>query len=278
MKLIADSGSTKVDWRAVASDGTVVAIATEGINPVFQPHEQIVRILRENIFPVTDAEVSEVFFYGAGVIGGESVAKLERAFSEVFSAPVCHFESDVLGAARALCGNDPGIACILGTGSNTCFYDGKNIAKNVKACGFILGDEGSGAVIGKRFVADYLKGLLPEHISSEFFRRYGLDYAAVVEKVYRSPLPSRFLASFSPFINEFRDDPHVASLLKDCFTDFFKRNIWQYDYKNYKVNFVGSVAFYYSDILALAAKECGVKIGMIMKNPIEGLVEYHKQA
>ncbi len=276
MRLIADSGSTKVDWRAIASDGTVVSVSTEGINPVFQSEDHIVEILQKFLFPVLGAEVREIFFYGAGVISEATCNVLERAFKRVFSNPECSFASDVLGAARALCGDNPGIACIMGTGSNTCFYDGKDIVKNVKACGFILGDEGSGGVLGKNFIADYLKGLLPEHIESEFRKRYALDYASVVEKVYKSPLPSRFLASFSPFINEFREDPHINAMLSRCFRDFFTRNIWQYDYRNYKVNLVGSVAYYYSDILDKVAVECGATLGIIMKNPIEGLVEYHK--
>ena len=164
----------------------------------------------------------------------------------------------------------------MGTGSNTCFYDGKDVVKNVRAGGFILGDEASGGVLGKKLLSDFIKGLLPEEIEKEFVKRYGLDYPKIVEKVYKQPLPSRFLASFSPFINEFRSHPHINNLLRTSFEEFFTRNIYSYDYKNYDVNLVGSIAYYYEDILKDVAALKGVRIGKILQAPIEGLVEYHK--
>ena len=277
MKLITDSGSTKVDWRAIRDDGTVVSILTEGINPVFQKKEYITDIFRLKLVPELGTGVKEVYFYGAGVVSAAISDVLAGCFKEVFPDSVCYAASDVLAAARALCGHSEGIACIMGTGSNSCFYDGHAIVKNVKAGGFILGDEASGGVLGRKLIADYIKGLLPEEIEKEFVSRYGLDYAGIVEKVYKQPLPSRFLASFSPFLNEFRNHPHIDRLLRTSFDEFFKRNIYQYDYKNYKVNLVGSVAYYYQDILKEVAVRDGVAIGKILKSPIEGLVEYHKE-
>jgi N-acetylglucosamine kinase-like BadF-type ATPase len=276
MQLIADSGSTKVDWRAIKEDGSVVEISTEGINPVFQTREQILDIFNTKLVPVLGNGVKQIFFYGAGVVSPEICGALSGYFKEVFPESECYAASDVLAAARALCGHKPGIACILGTGSNSCMYDGKDIVKNVRAGGFILGDEASGGYLGKRLISDFIKGLLPKEIEDVFVERYGLDYMAIVQKVYKESLPSRFLASFSPFINEFRSHPHIDNLLRTSFDEFFTRNIYHYDYKNYEVNLVGSVAFYYQDILKEVAATRGVKIGKILKTPIDGLIEFHK--
>ncbi|MBE6225547.1 MAG: ATPase [Bacteroidales bacterium] len=276
MRLIADSGSTKVDWRAILEDGTVKSISTEGINPVFQTKDYIVDIFKTKLLPELGPDVKEIFFYGAGILSAELSQTLSDAFREVFPQSVCYAASDILAAARALCGREAGIACILGTGGNTSFYDGNEIVKGVKAGGFILGDEASGGVLGKKLVSDFIKGLLPKEIEEEFVKRYDLDYPKIVAKVYKEPLPSRFLASFSPFINEFRAHPHIDNLLRTSFDEFITRNIYQYDYKNYSVNLVGSVAYYYQDILKEVAEKRGVTIGKILKTPIEGLIEYHK--
>ena len=276
MRLIADSGSTKVDWRAILEDGTVKSISTEGINPVFQTKDYIVDIFKTKLLPELGPDVKEIFFYGAGILSAELSQTLSDAFREVFPQSVCYAASDILAAARALCGREAGIACILGTGGNTSFYDGNEIVKGVKAGGFILGDEASGGVLGKKLVSDFIKGLLPKEIEEEFVKRYDLDYPKIVAKVYKEPLPSRFLASFSPFINEFRSHPHIDNLLRTSFDEFFTRNIYHYDYKNYEVNLVGSVAFYYQDILKEVAATRGVKIGKILKTPIDGLIEFHK--
>ena len=276
MQLIADSGSTKVDWRAIKDDGSIVEISTEGINPVFITPEEIVKILSQKLLPVIGPGVKNVYFYGAGVVSPQLIATLSESFKKVFPESETFAASDVLAAARALCGHNPGIACIMGTGSNSCFYDGENIAKNVRAGGFILGDEASGGVLGKKLISDFIKGLLPAHIQAEFDKRYDLDYMKVVEKVYKQPMPSRFLASFAPFINEFIADPYMENLVNTSFDEFFKRNISQYDYKNHTVNFVGSIAFYFKDKLIAAAERNGMKVGRVLKTPIEGLVEYHK--
>ncbi len=277
MQLIADSGSTKVDWRAIKEDGSVVEISTEGINPVFQTREQILDIFNTKLVPVLGNGVKQIFFYGAGVVSPEICGALSGYFKEVFPESECYAASDVLAAARALCGHKPGIACILGTGSNSCMYDGKDIVKNVRAGGFILGDEASGGYLGKRLISDFIKGLLPKEIEDVFVERYGLDYMAIVQKVYKESLPSRFLASFSPFLNEFKEHPYIHNLLRSSFDEFFKRNIVHYDYQNNDVNFVGSIAYYYRPIIEESAAAQGMKVGKIIKSPIDGLVEYHKE-
>lgn len=276
IQLIADSGSTKVDWRALMPDGTVKSINTEGINPVFQTPGHIIGIFREKLLPELGSGVGDIYFYGAGVLSEENSNVLQKCFKSVFEDSTCHAASDILAAARALCGHRAGIACIMGTGSNTCLYNGNDVVKNVRAGGFILGDEASGGVLGRKLLSDFIKGLLPEEIEKDFVRRYHLDYPKIVQKVYKEPLPSRFLASFSPFINEYRSHPHIDRLLRTSFEEFFTRNIYSYDYKAYDVNLVGSIAYYYEDILREVAAEKGVKIGRILKAPIEGLVEYHR--
>lgn len=278
MQLIADSGSTKASWRAIFDDGSVVAIETVGINPVFMEDETIEKIVREEVAPVTGPNVGSISFYAAGAVGGEASAKLERCFGRIFPGAKVEAVSDVLAAARSVCGHKPGIACILGTGSNSCFYDGEGIEKNVRAGGFILGDEASGAYLGKRLLSDFIKGLLPPAIENELVKRYDLDYMKIVQKVYREEMPSRFLASLSPFINEFKNHPHIANLLKSSFEEFLRRNIIHYDYKKYPVNFVGSIAFYYKDILEKAVNAAGMRMGVVIQKPIDGLVEYHKNA
>lgn len=275
MLLIADSGSTKVDWRAIHSDGSVQEVTTAGINPYFQTEEQIIYELQQHLPPDISASVNEIHFYGAGV-SPDKVAVLQNCFRKVFPKARASAYTDLLAAARSLCGRKPGIAAILGTGANSCFYDGKDIVDNVPACGFILGDEGSGAVLGKKFISDYLKRQLPAEISTMFTQKYGLNYNSIIERVYRQPFPNRFLASFSVFLYENRFNPYIEKLLKTSFEEFFSRNIIQYDYRKYSVNLVGSVAFHYSDIINKVASGKGIKIGTILKSPIDGLVEYHK--
>ena len=276
MRLIADSGSTKVDWRAIHSDGSVQKITTAGINPFFQTEEQIIYELEQHLLPDISAPVTEIHFYGAGVASPEKIQVLQNCFRKVFPKSRASAYTDLLAAARALCGRKPGISAILGTGANSCYYDGENIADNVPACGYILGDEGSGAVLGRKFISDYLKRQLPKELNDIFDQKYGLTYGSVIERVYRQPFPNRYLATFSVFLNDNKNHPHIDKLLKDSFEEFFTRNIMQYDYKRYKVNLVGSVAYYYQDIISEVAEKLGVKLGTRLKSPIEGLVQYHK--
>ena len=276
MRLIADSGSTKVDWRAIHSDGSVQKITTAGINPFFQTEEQIIYELEQHLLPDISATVTEIHFYGAGVASPEKFHVLQNCFRKVSPKSRADAYTDLLAAARALCGRKPGIAAILGTGANSCYYDGENIADNVPACGYILGDEGSGAVLGRTFISDYLKSQLPKDLNDIFDQKYGLTYGSVIERVYRQPFPNRYLATFSVFLNDNKNNPHIDKLLRDSFEEFFTRNIMQYDYKKYKVNLVGSVAYYYQDIISEVAEKLGVKLGTILKSPIEGLVQYHK--
>ena len=180
-----------------------------------------------------------------------------------------------MAAARSLCGYQPGIACILGTGSNSCFYDGKGISFNVPALGFILGDEGSGANLGKRLVGDILKNQFPGDLKTAFFEEFDTSMADIIDRVYRQPFPSRFLAGFSPFLSRHREHPAVHQLLVNAFKSFIRRNVMQYDYNKHTMNCIGSIADIYRNEVAEAAQILGVTLGQIKKSPMEGLVTYH---
>ncbi|MBO7479166.1 MAG: ATPase [Bacteroidales bacterium] len=274
MIIIADSGSTKVDFRIIDDSGKVRKAACSGLNPVYVSSQVIQDSLKEQVLPLSGKKVDAIYFYGAGVIG-ETADKVRGAFTEVFDYDLIYVESDMLGAARALFGDKAGIACILGTGSNSCCYDGRKIVRNVRSGGFILGDEAGGADLGKRLLKAYIKGLMPASLEQEFQERYNLDYAAIVRHVYREPEPGRFLGSFSPFIEEHLDDPFIVNLLVDTFNDFLRVNVMQYDYGHLEVSFIGSVASVYRDILTKCLDDAGLQLGTIMRSPIDALVQYH---
>ena len=223
------------------------------------------------------AAVAEVYFYGAGCISDEVCANVRRAIASIVpAAAVIEVHTDLLAAARALCGRAPGIACIMGTGSNSCYYDGSVIADNVSPLGFILGDEGSGAVLGKLFLGDVLKNQIQKPLADEFLAEYNLDRLTVIRRVYREPAANRFLASVTPFLSKHIDHPQVHRLVLEAFRAFFRRNICQYPrYDRLKVNFIGSIAYYFADTLRQAAAQCSCTVGTIIKSPMEGLVKFH---
>lgn len=287
MILIADSGSTKTTWCVVFSDAVSFTVHTLGINPV-RDGEDAIRVVFHNAKKAIDAEriqgrassfaddsIEHLFFYGAGCIPPYSVA-LQRVLEQTFPGSDVSVNSDMLGAARALCGLKEGIACILGTGSNSCLYDGNTIVRNVSPLGWILGDEGSGAVLGRTLVGDLLKGQLPTALCNEFMQRYQLTQSDIIEAVYRKPLANRFLASFVPFLAEHRDEEGIHALLVDAFRRFFRRNVSAYQRWDLPVNFVGSVAYYFEKELTIAAEEEYFKIGLILREPMDKLVIYHR--
>lgn len=275
MILIADSGSTKTDWCLVDNGVLVKQIFTKGTNPFFQTEDEIRAEVSENLLPyLNTAKVDAVWFYGAGCAFPEKNEIVRAAIARHLDVPI-EVGSDLLGAARGLCGRQPGIACILGTGSNSCFYDGKEIVSNVSPLGFILGDEGSGAVLGKMLVGDVLKNQLPAALKEEFLARYELTPAIILERVYKKPFPNRFLASLSPFLVEHLDVPEIHTLVLNGFKAFFDRNVKQYDYKQYPVHLIGSLAYYYRPVLQEAAEQTGVRLGTIKQSPMEGLISYH---
>ena len=278
MILIADSGSTKTAWCLVRDSQVVKQFETAGINPFFQTEDEIVAQLKEGLLPeVGENCVENIYFYGAGCANPEKNMVLEGLLMDVVGAKSAFVASDMLGAARGLLGRDSGIACILGTGANSGVYDGKELVKGVYAGGYILGDEGSGGVLGKLLISDWVKKQMPQDVYDALTEEYGLTYLGIVDRVYKQPFPNRWLAQFTKFMSARREHPYIHNLLVEAFKAFFERNIKQYDeWKELEVGFVGSIAFYFNAELREAASVCGVKLGKVMQNPIEGLVEYHR--
>lgn len=275
IQLIADSGATNTEWRVL--DGTSVkAVTTAGVSPVYLKPAAIKKILKKEVLPVAGAGVARIWFYGAGVVG-ELKDSLHECLSEVFPEAELEVESDMLAACRALFGDGCGIACILGTGSNCCYWDGKTMTTVAKAGGFILGDEGSGVYMGKKFISDYIKGLVPDALCREFDKRYHLSYADIVSKVYREESPGSFLASFSPFISEHRNHPYMKNLIMESLEAFFTRNVMHYNPSRTPVGFVGGVAEVYQDLIHQFFRNAGFKLGPLYGKPIDGLVKYHSE-
>ena len=274
MMLIADSGSTKTDWCVILDNTPIKRIGTKGLNPFFQSEEEIQQELTHSLLPqLPEGTIDSVYFYGAGCTP-EKAPTLRRAIAD--SLPVVgniKAYSDMLAAARGLCGREAGITCILGTGSNSCFYDGKEIVNHISPLGFILGDEGSGAVLGKLLVGDILKNQLA--IKEVFLKQFDLTVPEIIDRVYRQPFPNRFLASLSPFIAQHLEEPGIRQLVLGSFIAFLRRNVMQYDYTQYPAHFIGSVAHCYKEILQEAAQETGIRIGKILQSPMEGLIQYH---
>ena len=277
MMLIADSGSTKTDWRLVSGAETVATVSTKGMNPFFQTEEEIKIELTSALLPrINASEVMSVCFYGAGCAFGKENT-VRHAIASCFPNATVEVNTDLLAAAHAACGRSAGIVGILGTGSNSCYYDGQAIVKNVSPLGFILGDEGSGAVLGRMLVGNVLKNQLSDDLCKLFLSKYELDAGIIIDRVYRQPFPNRFLAGLSPFLLEHIDRPEIATIVHRGFTDYFTRNIMQYDYHANEVHLVGSVAYYYKEILTDVAAGLGIRLGQVLRQPMDGLVAYHSQ-
>ncbi|MBR5640407.1 MAG: ATPase [Muribaculaceae bacterium] len=278
MILIADSGSTKIDWCLLNGKKKVAQIFTTGMNALLMTEEEMAECIMNELMPsLRGYEVTEIYYYGAGIISDEIknqvINALKRNMPHVNKIEV---DTDLLGAARALCQREPGIACILGTGSNSCYYDGEKVVDNVSPLGYILGDEGSGAVLGKLLVGDVLKKQLPEHLCEKFLKEYNLDRTTIIDRVYRKPAANRFLAQFAPFLEHNINEPSIKAIVMRSFTDFFVRNVASYPhYKELPCNFVGSIALLQKDVLVEAANKLGITIGTIIQAPMEGLIKYH---
>lgn len=310
MTLIADSGSTKTAW-CLLEDPTHL-IYTQGINPFQQNEVEICSVLQHELLPTLHSQysipnsqlstlnsqpstlnsqlsISTIHFYGAGCTPEKAPIVVQALHQAIGQDAHIHVESDMLGAARGLCQRQPGIVAILGTGSNSCYYDGRALHPAIPALGYILGDEGSGAYIGKRLVGDIFKQQLPEDLQHLFLDETHETQATIIQKVYRTPLPNRFLASLSPFCARHREHPAIHALLLDCFSQFFRRNIcpltekmksgtWNTSNADpQRVHFVGSIAHHYRDELTEAAALHGYTVGTILQAPLEGLLSYHQQ-
>ena len=288
IKLIADSGSTKTDWCLLESGGDCHRFSTQGINPCHQSEEEIAAILEQEVTPhlrqLQTARPQTLWFYGSGATPAAK-QRVEQPLRRLLGTEAdITVESDLVGAARALCQHSRGIACILGTGANSCLYDGLRIVANTPALGYILGDEGSGAVLGIRFLNALFKGQLPDELRQEFVTEMGLSLDAIIQRVYRQPLANRFLASLSPFIHRHIDLQQGEAMVIDHFRQFIRKNIQPY-YDNPRLkealpaspelHVTGSVGFHYQRQLAAAAALEGMRLGRVMGSPMEGLIGYH---
>lgn len=275
MKLIAESGSTRTEWAIVENDHVIQRAFTEGINPYFQTRREISRSVRLGLPDMFfRKKLEQVYYYGAGCSSNEKKNILGASLVAQFKTPI-QVESDLLGAARSLFKSEPGIACILGTGSNSCFYDGRIIVKNVKPGGYILGDEGSGAAMGKMFLSDLLKGLAPKDLVNNFYDKFRITANEVMESVYNRPFPNRFLATIAYFLADHTDNDYALNLITGSLRNFFTRNVSQYDYQNYPIRFVGSLAYTYASLLKEIVKEYGISLNVIEETLMNGLIEYH---
>lgn len=277
MILIADGGSTKTDWRLISELNEIKAIQTSGFNPYLSTTSEIEEILWKELDPfIGNRNLQQVFYYGAGCSTISKNEIVADAIRKLFPQTEIFIYHDLLGAARALCGESEGIACILGTGSNSCLYDGSQIVESVPSLGYFFGDEGSGAALGKVLLKAYLHNELPSALMTAFKSRYQLSLENILDAVYNQAKPSRFLASFSAFIFEYKEHPFVKKMIFENFREFLHYFVMQYPgYSKLPVNCAGSIAFYYELLLKEVAKDLGITISKVIQTPIEGLVDYH---
>lgn len=276
VKLIADSGATKAEWSLLIN-GKQKTILTQGISPYFLNQEQVVDLLMKELKPgLKNIAVDEVHYYGTGCANPDNVRLMKRAIKKVFPQAAIEVNHDLLAAARALCGDQKGIACILGTGSNSCYYNGKRIVSNSPGLGYVLGDEGSGAYLGKKVLQYYLYNTFDDELKGRFDVTYLTNKAEILENVYKNPLPNRYLAGFVMFLAENRGHYMVENIIEDCLNDFFFTHLCKYkETWTLPVNFAGSVAFGFKDVLQQLCSSYEFELGKILKKPMSGLIEYH---
>ncbi len=276
MKLIADSGSTKTAWKLIETPGKSKDMKTFGLNPFFRTEDEIYEEVKSTLLPATGSEINEIYFYGAGVVNEEKGSIVKKALARIYPNASIEAHSDVVGAARALFGNNAGIACILGTGSNVCLYDGEKITGGVSPLGFILGDEGSGAVMGRKLLGDYFKEVMPVSLREKFTERFNITREEALNRVYRGEKPNQFLAQFTPFLSENADSAYCQEFVQRNFMEFFERNVTKIpNFSDFPIGFVGSVAWHFSQILINTADYYGFTNPVIIKDPIDGLERYY---
>ena len=276
MILIADSGSTKTDW-CVAKDGfTVKRFTTQGINPYHQDEKRITGIVLDELLPQTgEYKLKKIVFYGSGC-RDETIPTMKNILYSAFNNNVeVEIYSDLLGAARAICGHEEGIACILGTGSNSCLYDGKKIIGNIPPLGYILGDEGSGATLGKIFINEIFKNSRMYDLKKEFLQVLQMTEGDIIDRVYRQPMANRFLASLAPFIHSHIERHEVNEIVTENFRQFLLKNVKRYHRDDLQVSFIGSIAWHFKSQLLQSALEENVYVGSVEKSPMDGLLRYH---
>ncbi len=278
MIIIADSGSTKTSWCLSGHSSDHRYFLTSGINPFFRDSEDIENELRENLLSKTGPDIEKIFFYGAGIINPEKGKIVGNALKSIYTKAEIEVHSDLLAAARSTLGKETGIACILGTGSNSCLYDGNEIVKHIPPLGFILGDEGSGAVLGRKLVGDFLKGIMPASIAEKFANRFKINYSGFLEGVYKKEKPNQFLARFVPFLSENIKEHYCSGLVETSFQEFIERNISGYPgFREHPISFAGSVAYYFQEQLKNAMLKNKLQVKTVVREPLTGLINYHSE-
>ncbi len=277
MILIADAGATKIQWVVVHEGKSSDPIETVGFNPYFMNPDILKNAVEKDLVPYINPEyIKNIFYYGAGCSTVQKCGVVEDVLKEIFVQADFEIHHDLLGAARALFGDQEGIACILGTGSNSCLYDGRDIKENVTSLGYLFGDEGSGAYLGKLWLTEYLRGRAPQHLKAAFDARFGYSLENILDSVYSKPHPNRFLANFSRFIGEHRDDAFMKELIRRNFRDFFSEQVTKYSgYHNKSLGVVGSVGYHFREIFESVAAEYGMSVGKCIQSPIDGLAGFH---
>jgi glucosamine kinase len=276
--LIADSGSTKTQWCLLQGNKKKM-VSTQGISPYFLDDESIGEILSKELMPkLGKLMVDEIFYYGTGCSNPENISLVKRALKKIFPKAKVNVEHDLLGAAKGLCGDEKGVACILGTGSNSCFYNGKKVVKNSPGLGFILGDEGSGTHLGKKVLQHYLYGTFDEELMDKFKAKYTETNSEILDNVYKKELPNRYLAGYASFLVENRGHYMIENIIEDSINDFFFNHIYKYrESWTLPINFVGSVAYGFKDTLKQMCSDYELKLGKVIKDPMDGLIKYHSK-
>ena len=275
--LIADSGATKCEWKLVQK-GKSKSIITQGISPYFLNRDQIVDLLTKELLPkLKKITVSGIHFYGTGLNNPENVLIVRKALKKLFPGVKTEVQTDLLGAARALCGRKKGIACILGTGSNSCYYNGSRIIKNSPGIGYILGDEGSGAYLGKKLVQYYLYNTFDEELKARFEKKFQVTPVEILDHVYKQPLANRYLASYAIFLAENRGHYMIENIIEDGLNDFFFTHLYKYrESWTMPIHFIGSIAFGFRDVLKDLCNTYELELGNVIKTPMQGLLAYHR--
>jgi N-acetylglucosamine kinase-like BadF-type ATPase len=276
--LLADAGATKAEWRLLGA-GKPKKIITPGISPYLLTSAQVQELLLQELLPkLKGAEVAELHYFGTGCGNPGNVSMLKHAFRKLLPGTKLRVDSDMVGAAIALCRSDKGIACILGTGSNSCFFNGKKIVKNNPALGFILGDEGSGAYLGKKVIQYYLYGTFDEELRARFDARFVTTRVEILDAVYKQPLPNRYLASFTAFLAENRGHYMIENIIEDGLNDFFYQHLYKYTESwKYPIHFAGGVAWGFRDVLQELCHAYELELGRVIRTPMDGLAEHFKQ-
>ena len=277
VKLIADSGATKTDWCLLKGNRRQT-IFTQGISPYFLDTDQIADLLEKELKPVIKkTQVDEIYYYGTGCANPDNIRSVKKALKKALNAPKIEVTHDLMAAARSLCGKEKGIACILGTGSNSCYFDGKKIVKNSPGLGYVLGDEGSGAYLGKKVIQHYLYNTFDEELRARFDASFTTTPAEILESVYKKPLPNRYLASYARFLAENRGHYMIENILEDGINDFFFYHLCKYnEIWKVPVHFTGGVSFGFSDVIKELCNSYEFEIGSVTQNPMIGLIEYHQ--